>query len=160
MAPEQALGGRAAEGFSVEEEPGEQDRPHRGDALVTPGTERRPKEKLEITTAADVYGLGAVLYHLLTAAPPFAGGTTFETVRLVLERILALLRRSIRPWTVTWKPFASSPSRKTRGAAMVPPRLWPKNWSDGSGVSRSWRGQSGRPNKYGAGVGASRLWPR
>ena len=39
----------------------------------------------KLTSATDVYGLGAVFYQLLTDHPPFAGGTTYETIKLVLE---------------------------------------------------------------------------
>src|SRR5437773_53798 len=38
-----------------------------------------------ISSVTDVYGLGAVLYQLLTGHPPFVGGSTYETVKLVLD---------------------------------------------------------------------------
>src|ERR1051326_8281874 len=38
-----------------------------------------------ITNGPAVYGLGTVLYHLLTGHPPFAGGTAYQTIRLLLE---------------------------------------------------------------------------
>ena len=58
------------------------------DVLGTPSymaPEQALGNNAAVSSVTDVYGIGAVLYQLLTGHPPFAGGTTYETIKLLLD---------------------------------------------------------------------------
>src|SRR5947207_910730 len=72
---------------------------HTLDVLGTPSymaPEQAVGNNAAVSSATDVYGIGAVLYQLLTGHPPFAGGTTYETIKL-LEDTEPRPPRSLNP---------------------------------------------------------------
>lgn len=99
---------------------------HTGDVLGTPGymAPEQALGKKETGPIADVYSLGAVLYHLVTGRPPFQAASPMETLRQVID-IEPVSVRALNPAitkdleTICHKCLQKDPTRRYPSAAAL-----------------------------------------
>ncbi|MHB8876720.1 MAG: protein kinase domain-containing protein [Myxococcaceae bacterium] len=117
-----------------------------------------------VTTSADVYSLGAILYELLTGRPPFAGATNARILQLVVEtepsrprEVDPTIDRDLE--TICLKCLEKEPERRYRSAEELAEQMEkhlrgePIDTRPVGRLQRLWRW--GRRHPAGAGVGTA-----